>query len=139
MFCRRDSEFMSVLFFVFLVLLEMNTRRTPDRRVEENDMNEEIPPPVEQVPQGDKGAQGSRDAEVPIVGDGNDVPVVPPEMTSGEIREAFLILDRALTTHVNRGIEHRGNVVERSMTSRLIDFMRMNPPIFLGSMVGEDP
>ena len=25
------------------------------------------------------------------------------------------------------------------MTSRLSDFVRMNPPIFLGSKVGEDP
>ena len=25
------------------------------------------------------------------------------------------------------------------MISRIIDFVRMNPPIFLGSMVGEDP
>ena len=33
----------------------------------------------------------------------------------------------------------RVNVVESTMTSRLIDFVRMNPPIFLGSKVGEDP
>ena len=32
----------------------MNTRRTPTRRVEENDVNEEIPPQVEQNPQGDQ-------------------------------------------------------------------------------------
>ena len=30
-------------------------------------------------------------------------------------------------------------VVESTMTSRLRDFVRMNPPIFLGSKVGEDP
>ena len=33
----------------------------------------------------------------------------------------------------------RVNVVESTMTSRLSDFLRMTPPIFLGSMVGDDP
>ena len=33
----------------------------------------------------------------------------------------------------------RVNVVESTMTSRLRDFVRMNPPIFLGSKVGENP
>ena len=44
-----------------------------------------------------------------------------------------------MTTHVNRGVETRVNVMESTMTSRLRDFVRMNPPIFLGSKVGEDP
>ena len=43
-------------------------RRTPTRRVEENDVNEEIPPQVEKFPQGD---------QVPIGGQGNDFLVVP--------------------------------------------------------------
>ena len=30
-------------------------------------------------------------------------------------------------------------VVERTITSRLRDFLRMNPPIFLGSKLNEDP
>ena len=46
----------------------MNTMRTPARRVEENEVQEEISPQVEQVPQGD---------QVLIVGGGNDVLVVP--------------------------------------------------------------
>ena len=33
----------------------------------------------------------------------------------------------------------RVNVVESTMTSRLKDFVRINPPIFLCSKVGEDP
>ena len=41
--------------------------------------------------------------------------------------------------HVNRGIEPKVNVVARTMTSRLRDFVRMNPSIFLGSKVGDDP
>ena len=60
-------------------------------------------------------------------------------MTSGEFREALLTLARALTNHVNMGIGPRMNVLESTMTSRLRDFVRMNPPIFLGSKVGEYP
>ena len=55
-------------------------------------MNEEIASQVEkveQVPQGDK---------VPTVKGGNDVPVVPLELTNREIREAMLALARAVTT-----------------------------------------
>ena len=33
----------------------------------------------------------------------------------------------------------RVNVVEITITSRLRYFVRINPPMFLGSMVGEDP
>ena len=44
-----------------------------------------------------------------------------------------------MTTFVNRGTEPRLNVAESNMTSRLRDFVRINPPIFLGSKVGEDP
>ena len=31
------------------------------------------------------------------------------------------------------------NSLDSTMTSRLRNFVRMNPPIFLGSKVGEDP
>ncbi|XP_069145521.1 uncharacterized protein [Solanum lycopersicum] len=44
-----------------------------------------------------------------------------------------------MTTQVDLGMVPRVNVVENIMTSRLKDFVRMNPPIFLGSKVGEDP
>ena len=107
----------------------MNTRRTLSRRVDENDVHEEVPPQVEQVPQGD---------QVPIVGGGNDVSVVPPEFCNSNIREALLGLDRAVTTQENLSKVPRVNVVESIMTTRLRDFVRMNPPIFLVSMVGED-
>ena len=59
--------------------------------------------------------------------------MVPPEIPNGEIREALLTLSQSLTTHVNMGIRPRINVVESTMTSRLRDFVRMNPPIFLRS------
>ncbi|TMX04879.1 hypothetical protein EJD97_004154 [Solanum chilense] len=72
-------------------------------------MNEEIPPQVEQVPQDGQGVQGAQ---------------VPPQ-------------DRAMTTQVNLSMVPR--VVERTMTSRLRYFVRINSPIFLGSKVGDEP
>ena len=44
-----------------------------------------------------------------------------------------------MTTQANLKMVPRMNVVETTMTSRLRDFVRMNPPIFLVSKVGEDP
>ena len=46
---------MSNLFYGFpCVSRKMNTRKTPARRVEDNDVHEKIPPHVEKVPQGDQ-------------------------------------------------------------------------------------
>ncbi|TMW98144.1 hypothetical protein EJD97_004444, partial [Solanum chilense] len=59
--------------------LKMNTVRTPSRRVEDIDVHEEIPPQVKKFPQGDQGDL------VPIGGQGNDVPVVPPELSNSDI------------------------------------------------------
>ena len=69
------------------------------------------------------------------MGGGDDV----PELSNRDIRESLLALARAVTTQVNLSIVPRVNVVESTMTSRLRDFLRINPPIFLGSKVGEDP
>ena len=96
-------------------------------------MHEEIPPQVEQVPLGSKVHQ------VPIVEGGNDVLVAPPELSNSDIKEALLALARVLTTQANFSKVPRVNVVPSTMTSRLRDFVRMNPPIFLGSKVGYDP
>ncbi|TMX01205.1 hypothetical protein EJD97_024918 [Solanum chilense] len=60
-------------------------------------------------------------------------------MSNGEIREALPDLAQSMTTYVNRGIEPKVNVVESTITSRLRDFVRMNPPIFLGSKVRDCP
>ena len=79
----------------------MNTRRTPDRRVEENEIQEEIPPQVEEVEQGAQGDQ------VPIVGGSYDL----PELCNRDIREALLALARAMTTQVNLSMVPRVNVV----------------------------
>ena len=64
--------------------------------------------------------------------------MVPPDMTYGEIIEALLDIARVLSTHVNKGMSPRVNVVESTMMSRLKDLLRMNPPTFLVSKVGED-
>ena len=48
----------------------MNTISTLARRVEENDVQEEIPPQVEEVEKVPQGTQGDK---VPIVGGRNDV------------------------------------------------------------------
>ncbi len=71
---------------------------------------------------------------MPIYGGGNEVPVVPLDMNNGDIREALLTLDRALTTSVNMGLAPRMNVMVRTKISRFTDFVRMIPPIFLALM-----
>ena len=93
-------------------------------------MHEKISPQVEQVPQGD---------QVPIGGQGNDVLVVPPELSYRDIREAFLALSRVVTTQANFSMVCRMDVAESNMKYQLREFVRMNPHIFHGSKVGEDP
>ena len=82
----------------------MNTRRTSARRVEENEVQEEIPLEVEEVEQVPQGAQGD---QVPIVGGGDDA----PELSNRDIREAFLDLARVVTIQVNLSMVQRVNVV----------------------------
>ena len=111
---------------------KINTRRIPTRRVEKNEEQEEIPPKVEEVNQVPQSAQGD---QVPILGGGDDV----PELSNRDIRKSLLPLVQARTTLVNFSTVPRVNVEESNMTSRLRDFVRINPPICLGSKVGEDP
>ena len=75
--------------------------------------------------------------QVPIRGEANDVLVVPSDKR--EIREALLALAQAINTHVTIDIGPRVNALKSTMTSRLREFVRMNPPIFLVSKMGEDP
>ena len=70
----------------------MNTRRNLTRRVEENDVNEELRFRGGHVPQVEHVPQGVQYDQVPNVEGGNEVPVVPPKMANAEIREALLIL-----------------------------------------------
>ena len=59
-------------------------------------------------------------------------------LCNSDIREDLLGLALTVTTQANLSMVPRMNVVESTMTSRLSDFVRMNPPIFLGYKVGED-
>ena len=58
-------------------------------------------------------------------------------MSNSEIREALITIARAMTMQANLNMMPR--VVESTMTSRLKDFVRMNPLIFFRSKVNEDP
>ena len=49
----------------------------------------------------------------------------------------LISIARAVTVKTTLNMMPR--VVESTMTSRLRDFVRMNPPIFLGSKVNENP
>ena len=64
--------------------------------------------------------------------------MVPPELSNSDIIESLLALARAVSTQVNLNMVPRVNVVEKTMASRLRDFLRMNPHIFLVFKVGED-
>ncbi|TMX02564.1 hypothetical protein EJD97_021070, partial [Solanum chilense] len=117
------------------------TRRMAARRLEEDRVSEEVLPQVKQVPQDRKGVEG---AQVPPQGDhfpnverGNAVSVVHLDFTNQVIRESLVALDQAVTTQSNLNMVPR--VLERIMRSRLRDFVRINPPIFLDSKVREDP
>ncbi|TMX04002.1 hypothetical protein EJD97_012228 [Solanum chilense] len=117
----------------------MNTRKTPARRVEENDVQEEIPLQVEEIEKVVQVPQGTQGDKVPIVGGGNDVLVVTLELSNSDTREGLLALAQAMTTQLNLSMVPRLNAVESTMKSCLLYFVRMNPFIFLGSKVGEDP
>ena len=67
---------------------------------------------------------------------GNEVSEAHPELTNREIREALVALGQAMTTQINLSMMPKVNVVKSTMTSRLRDFVRINPPIFLCSKVG---
>ena len=58
-------------------------------------MDEEVHPQVKQVAQETHGFQG---AQVPIGVQGNEVPVVLPEIINGDIREYLISLDGTFTT-----------------------------------------
>ena len=77
--------------------------------------------------------------QVPIQGKGNGAPVGPPELSNSNFREGLLALARAMTTPENLSMVDMVNGIENTMTSRLRDFVMMNPLIFYDSKVGKDP
>ena len=61
----------------------MNTRRMPARRVNKEVVYEGVPSQGEQVPLGGQVSQGE---QVSIANQGNEVPMVPPDMINKEVR-----------------------------------------------------
>ena len=76
----------------------MNTRRTLTRRVEENDVNEELRFRGGHVPQVEHVPQGVQYDQVPNVEGGNEVPEVYPELTNREVTVALVSLVEVVTT-----------------------------------------
>jgi len=67
-----------------------------------------------------------------------NAPNVQPqgEVTNAEFREAIRILSHAVTNQVG---QPRGPRQDEADTSRIREFLRMNPPSFTGSVTTEDP
>ena len=119
----------------------MNTRITSTRRFDEQIANTRATPrgnqvhPLEEVANDDKA------------------PVIPPPLTDGDIRDAFLQMAQAITsqeqsvtthaqamtTQANRGFVPWANQHVGTKASCLRDFIGMNPPTFYGSEVEADP
>ena len=117
----------------------MNTRRNVTRWVEKEISNAGVPPRGDQVP--------------PLEEDANDDQApVDPHLTYGAIRAAFLQMAQAITTQAqvttmeaqsmmtqaNREVVPRANQQVATISSRVRDFNRINPPTFYGSKVEED-
>ena len=72
--------------------------------------------------------------------------VNPEGLTDGEVRNALLQMAQTITTHARaitaqaaRECASRENLHASTMTSRLRDITRMNPPMYNGSKVSEAP
>ncbi|WMV40588.1 hypothetical protein MTR67_033973 [Solanum verrucosum] len=58
------------------------------------------------------------------------------EVTNIDFREAIRMLSQVVTNQVR---QRRGARQEEADTSRIREFLRMNPPSFIGSSTSEDP
>ena len=97
----------------------MNTRRNNARRVEEENVNEAVPPQAPQNPQ---------------------VPIEGVVMSNVKIRAAIHSLTQVLATTIGRDVRVQVNPNASTTASRIRDFTRMyESPTFFGSKVEEDP
>lgn len=59
-------------------------------------------------------------------------------MSNKKVRGALVALVRSMIAQANRDMGPRVNAFDSTITSTLRDFVRMNPPNFVGSKVIED-
>ena len=65
-------------------------------------------------------------------------PILDKEVSNVELRKAIQMLAQSIT-HQNNQVHDPMNENSGSTTTRVRDFVRMNPPEFLGSQTNEDP
>ncbi|WMV29344.1 hypothetical protein MTR67_022729 [Solanum verrucosum] len=70
----------------------------------------------------------------------NAAPPVPnQEVSNAEFRNAIQMLAQSVANQNNQRVQAPVNANGRSAAARVRDFVRMNPPEFLGSQTSEDP
>ncbi|TMX04366.1 hypothetical protein EJD97_009392, partial [Solanum chilense] len=96
----------------------INIINTNARRVDEENLNEVVPPHASQNPK---------------------VLIKEGAMSNIEIRKAIRSLTQVLATQVARDTRVQVNPNANTTSSSVRDFTRMNPPTFYGSKVEKDP